>query len=128
MRKVSSPVPPAVRDALVELGAGLKDLRRRRRIPMWAAADRALISRATLHKVERGDPGVSLGIYAKVLQGYGMVERLAVLAEARFDLEGLIIETRRLPGRIHRRADPPIQVTASDASFIAPARSARELR
>ena len=27
---------------------------------------------------------MSLGIYAMVLQGYGMVERLAVLAEARF--------------------------------------------
>lgn len=95
---------------------------------MWAAADRALISRATLHKVERGDPGVSLGIYANVLQGYGMVERLAVLAEARFDLEGLIIETRRLPGRIHRRADPPAAILrATRASSPLPG-PARELR
>jgi DNA-binding XRE family transcriptional regulator len=104
MRKVRPPLSPGVVQALAELGAGLKDLRRRRRIPMTWAAERALISRSTLHKVERGDPAVSLGICATVLQGYGMVERLAVLAEARFDPEGLTLETGRLPGRIHRRA------------------------
>lgn len=109
MRKVRPPLSPAILQTLARLGAGLKDLRRRRRIPMAAAADRVLISRSTLYKVERGDPGVSLGIYATVLQGYGMVERLAVLVEARFDLEGLSLETWRLPRRIHRTADPPIR-------------------
>ena len=87
---------PGILQALASLGAGLKDLRRRRRVPMATAADRVLISRSTLYKVERGDPGVS----AAVLQGYGMVERLAVLAEARFDFEGLRLETARLPRRI----------------------------
>lgn len=100
MRKVRPPLPPGVLEALGELGAGLRDVRRRRRIPLAAAADRALISRSTLYKVERGDPGVSLGIYATVLQGYGMLDRLAGLAEARFDQRGLALETARLPGRI----------------------------
>jgi helix-turn-helix protein len=100
VRKVRPPLPSGVLEALGELGAGLRDLRRRRRIPVAAAADRALISRSTLYKVERGDPGVSLGIYAAVLQGYGMVERLAGLAEARFDQTGLAFETARLPRRI----------------------------
>jgi transcriptional regulator with XRE-family HTH domain len=100
VRKVRPPLPPGVLDALAELGAGLRDLRRRRRIPVAAAADRALMSRATLSKVERGDPGVSLGIYATVLQGYGLLERLAGLAAARFDPWGLGLETARLPRRI----------------------------
>lgn len=103
MRKVRPPLPPTVLQALAELGADLRDLRRRRRIPMAAAADRALISRSTLHKIERGDPGVGLGVYAMVLQGYGMLGRLASLAEARFDRQGLALETARLPRRI--RAD-----------------------
>lgn len=103
MRKVRPPLPPTVLQALAELGADLRDLRRRRRIPMAAAADRALISRSTLHKIERGDPGVGLGVYAMVLQGYGMLGRLAGLAEARFDRQGLALETARLPRRI--RAD-----------------------
>ena len=108
MRKVRPPLPTGVLEALGELGAGLRDLRRRRRVPLAAAADRALISRSTLYKVERGDPSVSLGIYATVLQGYGMVERLAGLAEARFDQTGLALETARLPRRIRspRRSDP----------------------
>ena len=100
MRKVRPPLPLGVLEALGELGAGLRDLRRRRRIPVTAAADRVLISRSTLYKVERGDPGVSLGIYATVLQGYGMLDRLAGLAEVRFDQLGLALETARLPRRI----------------------------
>jgi transcriptional regulator with XRE-family HTH domain len=100
VRKARPPLPSAVAQALAELGADLRDLRRRRRIPVASAADRALISRSTLHKVERGDPGVGLGIYATVLQGYGMLERLAGLADARFDHQGLALETARLPRRI----------------------------
>ena len=100
MRKVRPPHPPTVLQALAELGADLRDLRRRRRIPMAAAADRALISRSTLHKIERGDPGVGLGVYAMVLQGYGKLGRLSLLAEARFDRQGLALETARLPHRI----------------------------
>ena len=101
MRKVRAPLPPAVLQALAELGADLRDLRRRRRIPMAAAAERALISRSTLHKIERGDPGVALGVYAMVLQGYGLLGRLGLLAEARFDRQGLALEAARLPRRIH---------------------------
>jgi transcriptional regulator with XRE-family HTH domain len=96
-----------VRQALAELGAGLRDLRRRRRIPVAAAAERAVIARSTLHQSERGEPGVGLGIYASVLQGYGVVERLAGLAEARFDAAGLDLERARLPLRVHSRPDPP---------------------
>jgi len=92
VRKARPPLPPAVAQALAELGADLRDLRRRRRIPVASAADRALIS--------RGDPGVGLGIYATVLQGYGMLQRLAGLADARFDHQGLALETARLPRRI----------------------------
>jgi transcriptional regulator with XRE-family HTH domain len=106
VRKVRPPLLPGVLEALGELGADLRNLRRRRRIPLAAAADQALISRATLYKVERGDPGVSLGIYATVLQGYGMVERLAGLAEARFDRTGLALETARLPHRIRPPGAP----------------------
>jgi transcriptional regulator with XRE-family HTH domain len=100
MRKVRSPLPPRVTEALARLGAGLKNLRARRRMPMAYAADRALISRSTLYKVERGDPGVGLGVYATVLQGYGMLERLEGLVDARWDRAGLALEESRLPRRI----------------------------
>ena len=66
-------------------------------------AERALISRMTLNKVEKGNPGVSLGIYATVLFVLGMTDRLAELADARHDAVGLGLEEERLPQRIRIR-------------------------
>ena len=66
-------------------------------------AERALISRMTLNKVEKGNPGVSLGIYATVLFVLGMTDRLAELADARHDAVGLSLEEERLPQRIRIR-------------------------
>ena len=67
-------------------------------------AERALISRMTLNKVEKGDPGVSLGIYATVLFVLGMTDRLAELADPRHDAVGLSLEEERLPQRIRIRS------------------------
>ena len=67
-------------------------------------AERALISRMTLNKVEKGDPGVSLGIYATVLFVLGMTDRLAELADPRHDAVGLSLEAERLPQRIRIRS------------------------
>jgi hypothetical protein len=69
-------------------------------MPMAYAADRALISRSTLHKVERGDPGISLGILATLLAGYGMLERFETLMDVRWDRAGLAKQEARLPRRI----------------------------
>jgi hypothetical protein len=74
-------------------------------MPMAYAADRALISRSTLHKIERGDPGVSLGAYATVLFGFGMIGRLEQLVDKRWDWIGLAQEEDRLPRRIRSAAD-----------------------
>ncbi len=60
----------------------------------------ASISRSTLYKVERGDPGVSLGIYVTVVSKYGLLERLEFLMNVRYDLAGLAMEKGRLPRRI----------------------------
>lgn len=67
---------------------------------METVADRALITRVTLTKVERGDPGVSLGIYATVLFVLGLVDRLAQVADPGQDSVGLALEGEQLPERI----------------------------
>jgi hypothetical protein len=66
-------------------------------------AERALISRVTFGKVERGNPAVSLGIYATVLFVLGLESRLADLAAARNDEVGLRLEEEHLPQRIRQR-------------------------
>jgi transcriptional regulator with XRE-family HTH domain len=98
---------PVIR-ALRKLGADIRDARRRRRIPVSILAERASISRTTLNRIEKGDPGASLGNYAAVLFALGMVDRLADIADPRHDTVGLELEEERLPQRIRlsRRLNP----------------------
>ena len=62
----------------------------------------------TFNKVEKGDPGVSLGTYATVLFVLGMADRLADVADPRHDSVGLELEEENLPERIRlaRRQKP----------------------
>lgn len=94
----STPIP--VRRALKKLGQDLRDARRRRRIPMHLAAERASISRTTLTKIEKGDQGVSIAAYAKILFVMGMIDRLADIADQRHDVLGLDLAAESLPQRI----------------------------
>jgi DNA-binding XRE family transcriptional regulator len=90
---------PVVR-ALRKLGSDIRDARRRRRIPTRTMAQRASISPTTLAKLEKGDPGVQMGIYATVLFILGLTSRLADLADIRKDETGLQLEEELLPQRI----------------------------
>ncbi len=94
--------PLPVRRALRKLGHDLRDARRRRRIPVAVMAERASISRVTLNKAEKGEPGVSMSTYASLLFVLGMTERLADLADPKNDPVGLRLEEEQLPKRIRR--------------------------
>jgi hypothetical protein len=74
----------------------------------WARtfATRAFITRPTLAKVEKGDPGVSLGIYATVLFILGLTPRLADLADVRRDDIGLQLEEEDLTKRVRWSTSP----------------------
>lgn len=69
-----------MRRLLEQFGANLELARRRRRDSAETVAQRAGISRKTLYRAERGDPAVSLGIYARVLQALRLEQDLAKLA------------------------------------------------
>lgn len=99
------PIPVA--RALRKLGHDIRDARRRRRVPVAILAQRASISRSTLNKVEKGDPNVSLGLYATVLFVLGMIDRVADLADPRHDTVGLALEEENLPQRIRLPRQPP---------------------
>jgi transcriptional regulator with XRE-family HTH domain len=93
-------LPVAVRRVLKKLGEDLAAARRRRRITMEIMAERAFISRKTLARVERGDSGVSIGIYATVLFALGMLDRLGDLVDSRSDQLGRVLQDERLPKRV----------------------------
>ena len=98
--RTSSVLPMPVRRALRKLGSDIRDARLRRRIPVAVVAERASIGRSTHSRVEKGDPNVSLGIYATVLFVLGLVDRVVELADARNDPTGMQLEEESLPKRI----------------------------
>ena len=100
-QKERLPIP--VRRALSKLGSDIRVARLRRRIPVAIMAQRALVGRITLSKLERGDPNVAMGTYATVLFILGMSERLADIADIRFDPLGMSLDEERLPKRIRTR-------------------------
>ena len=100
--RTNPPMPLPVQRALAKLGDDIRTARIRRRIPTALMAERAMITRTTLRKVEKGDAGVSLGIYATVLFLIGMTSRLADLVDIRNDHLGLQLDEERLPKRIRR--------------------------
>ncbi|MFL1012561.1 helix-turn-helix domain-containing protein [Flavisericum labens] len=50
------------------VGENIKLARKRRKLTMEQVSERAGIHRATLHRIEKGDPTVAIGIYFNVLK------------------------------------------------------------
>lgn len=99
MAKLALPSKKAT-SALQKLGHDVQIARKRREFTQQRLADGAGISRATLQKVEVGDPGVSLGALAMVLLALGESDRLEQLLDVASDDVGLAIAIRDLPQRV----------------------------
>ena len=89
--KAQSALPLPVKRALATLGRDISTARRRRSMTIATLAERAFIGRNTVTRVERGDAGVALGIYATVLFVLGLADRLASLADPATDQVGLTL-------------------------------------
>jgi transcriptional regulator with XRE-family HTH domain len=73
-------MPPAAQQALRTLGENLAIARIRRKDSQRTWAKRVGCSVPTLIRMERGDPGVGMGIYATALWLIGQVAALPALA------------------------------------------------
>jgi transcriptional regulator with XRE-family HTH domain len=100
----TTPIPIPVQRLLRKVGADIHDARRRRRISTEVMAARCSISRSTLHKLEKGHPGVGLGVYLTVLFVLGMTDRLSGIADPKNDSVGLQLEAEQLPQRIREKS------------------------
>ncbi len=67
MKKTPPNLSRSTSSILATMGEQIKLARLRRRLSTELVAERAGISRATLWKVEKGDPSVAMGTYAAVL-------------------------------------------------------------
>lgn len=97
-KSVNLPIP--VIKALRKVGQDISAARRRRRITIQLMAERADVSKATIGKIEKGDPTTSMGAYSAVLFVLGMTNRLNDLVDVIHDFTGRQLENERLPQRI----------------------------
>jgi len=89
----------SVRKGLKRLGEDIKLARLRRRLKMTLVAERAGISRETLAKIQKGDPGVSMGNYAMVVFALGLGTAWMDFANIEKDQMGQILDEQRIPLR-----------------------------
>jgi len=97
-----SPVFPAVARALAKLGKDISFARRSRHIAAADFAHQMGVSRATLHRLEAGDAGVSLNTLAMAMNALGRLDLLGDLVEQTNDQVGLLTARLRVPRRIVR--------------------------
>lgn len=97
-------LPPQAVEALRELGANLAIARTRRKEPLRAWAKRIGISVRTLQRLEDGDPGVGMGVYAAALWLMGRAEALPSLADPALDRGALELDVRQARERLARGA------------------------
>ena len=101
MGKKAVTVLPATLDILIKMGEQIQLARLRRNLSVDLTAERAGISRATLWKVEKGDPSVAIGIYASVLHALNDMDKDLLLV-AQNDPLGRTLQDLNLP--IRKRA------------------------
>jgi transcriptional regulator with XRE-family HTH domain len=90
---------PRAQKPLTTLGENIRLARLRRRYSMEQVAERADISRPTLHSIERGNSNVTIGAYVKVLAVLGLEQDIAAVAKddtlgRKIQDAGLIIKER----------------------------------
>jgi hypothetical protein len=89
-----SQMPPATLAGLQKLGADLSVARLRRKESLASWAVRLGTSVPTLMRMEAGEPGVSIGIYASALWLIGRSGSLAELASPEHDRGALELDVR----------------------------------
>jgi transcriptional regulator with XRE-family HTH domain len=97
-----SPVYPQVVRALAKLGRDVSLARRRRRIAAEDFAKQIGVSRATLHRLENGDPGISLNTLTMAMFVLGRINAMSELADPAKDDVGMMLARQEAPRRVQR--------------------------
>jgi hypothetical protein len=100
-------MPSAVLVHLRELGENLAIARKRRREPLKAWAERVGVSEPTLARMEKGDPSVSMGVYATAVWLMGRAPALPDLAAPEHDQGALEEAVRVAKARSVRKRPSP---------------------
>lgn len=95
-----------VRRSLTKLGADIAIARRKRNLTTVMMAERIGSAKSTYLKVEKGDPSVSMGVYAMALFVLGFGDAIGDIVDPRRDDVGLLLDAERLPKRVRPKKVP----------------------
>jgi len=96
-------LPQRVRRSLIKFGADLSIARRKRNLTTAMMAERVGVHVTTYLRAEKGDPKVSLGVYAMAMFVLGFGDALSGLIDQSRDDQGLLLDTERLPKRVRAK-------------------------
>jgi DNA-binding XRE family transcriptional regulator len=99
-------LPAKLRRALAKLGGDIAVARRKRSLTTMMMAERIGAAKSTYLKIEKGDPTVSMGLYAMALFMLGFGDAIGELVDQRHDEVGLLLDAERLPKRVRPRKVP----------------------
>lgn len=97
-------LPPQALQALRALGANLALARVRRKESLRHWSQRIGVSVRTVQRLEDGDPGVGMGVYAAALWLMGRADALPALADPSLDHSALELDVRGARQRLARRS------------------------
>ncbi|WP_245944759.1 helix-turn-helix domain-containing protein [Crenobacter cavernae] len=100
-------MPTPVARALKKLGHDLALARRRRRLTQESMAERIQTSVATLRRLEKGDPRVSIGLIAQAFFVLGELDKINSLLDTATDDIGLTLMNQQLPKRVRSKGGKP---------------------
>src|SRR5712692_8400014 len=89
--------PYPVEQGLTKLGSDLRTARLRRNLTSEEAAQKIGTSRFAVAAAEKGKPSNCIAVYAALLWAYGLIDRLADLADPDKDEEGMRLSLSRQP-------------------------------
>lgn len=95
-------LPPQALTALQALGGNLALARVRRKESLRAWAKRIGVSVRTVQRLEEGDPGVGMGVYAAAVWLMGRSDALPALADPALDRGALELDVREARERLVR--------------------------
>lgn len=96
-------LPPKVKKSLVTFASDIAVARRKRGLTVGMMVERIGVSKSTYLRVEKGDPTVTLGVYAMALFVLGFGEAFGNLIDPGRDDIGLALDRERLPKRVRAK-------------------------
>ena len=101
---IKETLPLYTSEIIFRLGERIRIARKRRRFSSEAMAKKMFISRKTLFRLEKGDPGISLGVFASALWVLGLDKDLLKIADPEKDKVGIFHDRQQLPKRIRKKS------------------------